>query len=130
MTKRLLGLAAVLFAPAPLTAAEPVDYARDVKPILKERCYACHGALKQKGKLRLDTAALAATGGRTGPAIAPGKPAESLLLERVGDSDDKSRMPPEGKPLTPEQIARLKLWIEQGAKAPKDEQAEADPKKH
>ena len=50
-------LAACVFA-SPLSAAEPVDYVRDVKPILRERCYACHGALKQKAKLRLDTVAL------------------------------------------------------------------------
>ncbi len=129
MITRLVTLATALLAAPPLFA-EPVDYTRDIKPILKERCYACHGALKQKGKLRLDTAALAATGGRNGPAITPGKPAESLLLERVSDTDDKSRMPPEGKPLTADQIARFKRWIDEGAKAPKGEQPEVDPKKH
>ncbi len=130
MNRWLLTLAAVGLLAGPLFAAEPVDYARDIKPILKERCYACHGALKQKAKLRLDTAAHALAGGKTGPAIEPGKPAASLLVERVSDTDDRSRMPPEGKPLTAEQIALLKAWIEQGAKAPKDEQPEADPAKH
>src|SRR5688500_13343298 len=130
MNRWLLGLAVTCLPLRPVTAAEPVDYLRDVKPILRERCYACHGALKQKAKLRLDTAASAAEGGRTGPAIKPGDAAASLLLARVGDTDDRSRMPPEGKPLTAEQIALLKAWIEQGAKAPKDEQPEADPAKH
>jgi mono/diheme cytochrome c family protein len=130
MTRWLLTLAAVGLSLASARAAEPVDYARDVKPILRERCYACHGALKQKAKLRLDTAALATVGGKTGPAIDPGKPAASLLMERVGDPDERTRMPPEGKPLTAEQIALIKAWIEQGAKAPKDEQPEADPAKH
>ncbi|MBN9119520.1 MAG: DUF1553 domain-containing protein [Planctomycetes bacterium] len=120
---------ALACSPSASIAAEPVDYLRDVKPILRERCYACHGALKQKAKLRLDTVALATTGGRTGPAIEPGK-AASLLLERVTSADDRTRMPPEGKPLPAEQIALLKTWIEQGAKAPKDEQPETDPAKH
>ena len=68
-------------------------------------------------------------GGRTGPALAPGRPAESLLLERVGSDDERTRMPPEGKPLSAEQVALLKAWVEQGAKAPKDEQPEADQRK-
>ena len=57
MTRWLPALAAVCLQLAPAVAAEPVDYLRDIKPILRERCYACHGALKQKAKLRLDTAA-------------------------------------------------------------------------
>jgi hypothetical protein len=130
MNRWLLGLAAICFPLGPVTAAEQVDYLRDIKPILRERCYACHGALKQKAKLRLDTVAHAAEGGRTGPAIKPGHAAASLLLARVGDTDDRSRMPPEGKALTAPQIALLKAWIDQGAKAPKDEQPEADPAKH
>ncbi len=109
-------------------AAEPVDYLRDIKPLLKQRCYACHGALKQKGKLRLDTAAAMATGGRNGPAVSAGDPAGSVLLERVSDPDH--RMPPEGKPLTEPQIALLKEWIRHGAKAPQDEKPEADSKDH
>ncbi|MBM3979831.1 MAG: DUF1553 domain-containing protein [Planctomycetes bacterium] len=129
MSRWFLALAAACFATPAARAAAPVDYLRDIKPVLKERCYACHGALKQKGKLRLDTAALATTGGRTGPAITPGKPG-SLLLERVCDTDDRTRMPPEGKPLSPEQIKLLKAWIEQGAKAPTDEAPELDPSKH
>ena len=113
-----------------LPAAEPVDYVRDIKPILRDRCYACHGALKQKGKLRLDTRSLAVTGGRSGTAIKPGDSAASLLLERVSASDESSRMPPEGKPLTASQISLLKRWIEQDARAPVDEKPETDPRKH
>src|SRR5689334_21780945 len=110
--------------PGPVIAAEPVDYLRDIKPILRERCFACHGALKQKAKLRLDAATLAVEGGCSGAAIKPRDAAASLLLERVSDSNVESRMPPEGKPLTPAQIALLKAWIEEGAKAPADEKPE------
>src|SRR5579871_1945840 len=123
-------LALLLTWAPPLVAAEPVDYLRDIKPVLRERCYACHGALKQKSKLRLDTAALARTGGRRGPAVVPGKATDSLLIERVTDPDETSRMPPEGKPLTEQQIALLRAWIDLGAPAPADEQPETDPRQH
>src|SRR4051812_9907858 len=101
MPRRLFTLALLATLAAPAPAADPVDYARGVKPLLKERCFACHGALKQKGKLRLDTAAHMTKGGTSGPAVKPGDPAASLLLERVTHPDESTRMPPEGKPLTP-----------------------------
>jgi hypothetical protein len=111
-------------------ADEPIDYFKQVKPILAERCTACHGALKQKGKLRLDTAALAIKGGKNGPAVNAGDPARSLLLQRVTAADETDRMPLEGKPLSPVQIAILKQWIAEGAKAPANEQADKDPSEH
>jgi hypothetical protein len=126
----LLLFPGLLLLPAPLAAADTVDYLHDIKPILKERCYACHAAVKQKGQLRLDTAAFVRKGGRHGPAIVPGKLADSHLVQRVCDPEDSVRMPPEGKPLTDRQIALLKAWIEQGAAAPADEKPEADPRKH
>src|SRR6476661_3279623 len=86
--------------------ADPVDYVQDIKPILSSRCYSCHGALKQKNGLRLDTAALTKEGGSGGPAIVPGKSDESLLIEAVAGADGVKKMPPEGEPLTPEQIAK------------------------
>ena len=114
-----------------LTAAEPpVDYTRDIKPVLRERCFACHGALKQESGLRLDTAALLKTGGDGGAGFVIGQPENSRLLERISDTDPATRMPPEGQPLTPEQIAHFTAWIAQGAPAPADEQPEADPRQH
>ena len=71
-------------------------------------CPKCHGALKQKAKLRLDTVALMTAGGKSGAAITPGKPADSLLFDRVSDPHESTRMPPEGKPLTAAQVATLK----------------------
>src|SRR5262245_52571789 len=129
MTFRLAAVATVLIS-APVWAADPVDYTRQVKPLFKERCSACHGALKQQGKLRVDTVALIAKGGKSGPAIKPGDPAGSLLIERVSDADDDTRMPPEGKPLSAEQIALLRSWIAEGAKGPADEKVEEDPRAH
>ena len=126
---RLVVLAALLI-PVPAFGDDPVDYLRDVKPLLRDRCYACHGALKQRSKLRLDTVAAMAKGGHAGPAVTAGDPDHSLLLERVTDPNEKERMPPIGKRLTEQQVAVLKAWIRQGAPAPKDEKPEQDPRDH
>jgi mono/diheme cytochrome c family protein len=124
----LLGL--FLMAVQARAADDRVDYTTQIRPVLRERCFACHGALKQKGGLRLDTAALAIKGGDSGAAIEPGNTDASLLLERVTATDLAQRMPPEGEPLTPEQIAALKQWIAQKAPAPADERPERDPRDH
>src|SRR5215831_12597056 len=104
-------LAAALASPA-LTAAE-VDYVRDVKPILSARCFACHGAVRQKAGLRLDAAGLIRKGGKHGPAVVPGQPAASLLIEAV-HGQDRPRMPPEseGEALPEKEIALLQSWID------------------
>ncbi len=111
-------------------AANDVAYLRDIRPLFKERCFACHGALKQEAGLRLDTGAMVRAGGDSGEAVLPGEPRQSLLIERVTASNVDERMPPEGMPLTPAQIADVRRWIESGAISPPDEQPEADPDKH
>jgi Protein of unknown function (DUF1553)/Protein of unknown function (DUF1549)/Planctomycete cytochrome C len=130
MQRFLFALATVVASAPFCQAAERVDYLREVKPILKARCYACHGALQQKARLRLDTVALMRKGGRHGAVIQPQDSSASLLVERVSAADDASRMPREGKPLSPEQITLLKRWIDQGATGPADEKAEEDPRQH
>ena len=83
----------VLLAAAAVASADgPVDYTRDIKPILRQHCVACHGAKVTKSKLRLDTAALALKGGSSGPAIVPGKASESLLIDAV-KGNGMERMP-------------------------------------
>ena len=114
----------------PCLAQEAVDYARQIKPVLQARCYSCHGALKQEAGLRLDTAAFAIRGGEAGAAIKSGDADGSLLLKRVSAAEESERMPPEGEPLKPTEIAALKTWISQGAKAPADESPERDPRDH
>src|SRR5262245_41154978 len=113
-------------------AAGAVDYVRDVKPILAGRCYACHGALLQKVKLRLEAVALMLRCGSGGPAVAPGKSHDSLLIQHVTAAEGARRMPPEseGEGLKDREIALLKAWINQGARAPADDKPEADPKDH
>ncbi|MBA4188704.1 MAG: hypothetical protein C0467_11955 [Planctomycetaceae bacterium] len=123
---RLLPLWLAVLFPTTATAADTVDYRKDIKPVLQERCYACHGSLAQKAKLRVDSAANMLKGG----AIVPGKPGESELILRVASANDETRMPPEGHPLKPEQIAKLKAWVEQGAKVPADDTQEPDPRDH
>jgi hypothetical protein len=113
-------------------ADEGVDYLKQIRPILRARCIACHAALKQEGGLRLDTAALAIKGGDSGSVIVPGDVAKSKIVDRVSAADVAERMPPEseGTPLSAEQISLLRSWIAAGAAAPADEQPEADPKAH
>ncbi|MDB5335649.1 MAG: rane protein involved in colicin uptake [Planctomycetaceae bacterium] len=131
MMKFSLVLVIVLATATVSVAKEPdSDYQRHVKPLLKERCFACHGALKQQSGLRLDTGASIRRGGEGGPAITVGKAAESLLIERITEAEPSLRMPPEGKPLTPEQIALIRAWIETGAVTPENEQPEEDPRAH
>jgi len=95
-----------------------VDFVKEVQPILKAACHRCHGPDMQMGRLRLDSKALALQGGLSGKAIVPAKPSESLLLQRVLGQGDKVRMPLDGSPLSPEQIAVLQRWIEAGAEWP------------
>src|SRR4051794_38963839 len=70
----------------------PSDYTGRVKPILKARCYACHGALKRKAGLRLDTGAAIRRGGDGGPAVVSGRADESPLIDRVTSTDPAYRM--------------------------------------
>ncbi len=105
-------------------------YLQDVKPILSERCFACHGALKQESGLRLDTAKAIRAGGDSGEIVVVGHPESSLIIERVSVPDESLRMPPEGEPLSGEEIEALTRWIEAGAIGPENEQPEADPQQH
>ena len=102
------------------TPSRPLNFARDVRPILSDNCFACHGPddQKRKAKLRLDTregAFAKLEGGE--PVIVPGKPDESDLIDRIENDDPELRMPPKksGKQLTAEQVAVLRRWVEQGA---------------
>ncbi len=105
-----------------------VDYMQHVRPILARSCYRCHGPLKQEQGLRLDTVAAMITGGDSGTALAPGKPADSLLLGAImGDAG--FQMPKQGPPLSPDEVAVIRAWIDQGAVAPGND-VPADPLDH
>jgi uncharacterized membrane protein len=105
-------------APAALLPGAPIDFVKQIQPILEAKCVSCHGAEKKKGGLRLDTEELALKGGENGPAYVPGKPEESQIIKLITSTDDDEKMPPpnkNNKPLTPEEITILTTWVKQGA---------------
>jgi mono/diheme cytochrome c family protein len=117
----------LLFLLANVATAAPVDYTREIKPLLQATCVKCHGALTQKSDLKLDTAAAALAGGVSGPSIIPGKSAESSLIQTLeGKHEYVPKMPYKRPPLDAAQIALLKRWIDEGAKAPADEKPSDD----
>lgn len=107
------------FAANSAFAAAKVDFAKDIAPIFEKSCVECHGAEKQKGKLRLDTKEATFKGGENGDAVVAGKPDKSDAYRRVmlpkGHDDI---MPPKGDPLSKAQQDLIKAWIEQGAEWP------------
>jgi hypothetical protein len=98
--------------------AAEVDYVRDVQPILARSCTSCHGPQKQRRSLRLDTAASVREGGDSGPAVVPGQSAQSRLYQAITGAANVTAMPPKGPRLDATEIARIKTWIDQGAKLP------------
>jgi hypothetical protein len=124
MPRSLLGLSFLLIVAGPVLAAEPkpapVDFNRDVRPVLSKNCFACHGpdAAGRASKLRLDRRdSVTAVDKKGHAAIVPGAPDKSELIRRIISDDDGERMPPpESKhTLTPEQVATLKRWVAEGA---------------
>ncbi|HJT75619.1 MAG TPA: PSD1 and planctomycete cytochrome C domain-containing protein, partial [Gemmataceae bacterium] len=113
-----LCLAVALGCPWAVSAAgqPPVDYARDVLPILQANCYRCHDARKNESGLRLDVRSRALRGGESGkPAIVPGSSGKSDLVRRVSLTSGEEAMPPGKKKLTAEQVRLLRAWIDAGA---------------
>ena len=126
----IVRISLIVFLLSPTALFAEVDYERDVKPLLKTKCWACHGPLKQESGLRVDAGLLLKTGGDSGPAVVPGDAKQSLLLDRVASTDELERMPPDGEHLTPKQIETLKQWVDSGAKSPADELPQQDPSDH
>jgi uncharacterized membrane protein len=98
-------------------AADPLVFQDVIQPILQAHCVECHGAEKQKGKLRLDSLEQLLKGGESGAAVVAGDAKKSPLLARMLlPMSDDDRMPPEGKPSPkPEELALIEFWIERGA---------------
>jgi mono/diheme cytochrome c family protein len=109
------------------SAAKPVEFAKDVKPIFAKYCIECHGPSKSKGGLRLDRKADALKGGESGAVLIAGKSAASLLYQRISNSDAERVMPPRDPRLTAKEIATLKSWIDQGSNWPDDGSAATNP---
>ncbi|MCP5560752.1 MAG: DUF1549 domain-containing protein, partial [Verrucomicrobiaceae bacterium] len=94
-------------------------FEKEVRPILVKRCFECHSDTKQKGGLRVDHIGYLKSGGDTGPALVPGKPEESALIEAVRYGNEDFQMPPKRK-LPDAEIAVLERWIQTGAAWPED----------
>ena len=103
----------LLTATLTLSGAEIV-FNSDVKPILRTRCYGCHGPEQQMGTFRLDQKERAMIAGRGEPAIVPGNSAQSLMYRRISGARLGPQMPLTGA-LSDEEIATIKAWIDQGA---------------
>lgn len=131
LTRSLGLLSGLVFCLLTAMAAEPdlgklppaadkkgVTYEKDIKSILDKSCIKCHGAEKQKAKLRLDSLAAVMKGGEDGKVIESGNSAKSVIVQAVARLDPDSAMPPKGggPPLTKEQVGLIRAWIDQGAK--------------
>jgi hypothetical protein len=127
MTVRILLLASEL---AGQEATDLEFFEKRVRPVLVERCYPCHsaGAPKLKAGLRLDSRAAALKGGDRGPALVPGQPAKSLLVEAVSYTNVDLRMPPKGRLPAP-QAADIAEWVRRGAPWPPESAAAPAPAK-
>ena len=100
-------------------AARPIHFSKEIRPILSENCFFCHGPdeKKREAGLRLDEEASAKKNNDGTTAVVPGHPEKSALLERIVSKDPDEVMPPlkQHKTISPEQIALLTEWIKQGA---------------
>ncbi len=111
--------AAIIGLAASWGALAAPDFQKEILPILQKSCIECHGAEKQKGKLRLDSQEASLKGGKDGPAYKAGDPDGSPVIQRVSlPANHDDRMPPEGDPLSEAQIKLLREWIADGAKWP------------
>ena len=101
------------------------SYSSQIKPLLTKHCAKCHGSQKQQSGLRIDSAKGILDGGDTGPAIVPGDSAKSILVQAITGTEGASKMPPEGPSLSADEIALIRKWIDNGAKSPANEIADA-----
>lgn len=102
-----------------LKRTAPVLYDKDVEPILIDKCAVCHSDNIKEGKFDVGSYEGLIKGGKHGAAVVPGKSAESFLVKLAARTEKKFMPPEDEEPLTPKELALIKLWIDQGAKAPK-----------
>tara|TARA_R110002111_G_scaffold262875_1_gene342552 strand:+ start:123138 stop:125573 length:2436 start_codon:yes stop_codon:yes gene_type:complete len=115
----------LLLSGANTFSAEPVDFRRDVAPILHRHCLSCHNDRIRRGGLSLHSAQAAVNGGESGPSIDPGDPTASYLLDLITPSDGSAEMPRDAPPLSENEIAIIRDWIKVGATWPAE--FEIDP---
>ncbi len=125
---KLAGLLLLVLSVEP-SISHAVDYETDVKATLKDRCFSCHGSVKQEGELRLDAGTLIMKGGSQ-EVVVPGQSGESELIKRITSTELDYRMPPDGARLTERQLALLRNWIDEGCDFPDDEVIPKQPSEH
>ena len=124
MVARTTGAVAILLLSLSASAQDAREgiefFEKKIRPVLVERCYTCHSgrARKSKGGLLLDTAEGVLSGGVSGPAIVPGDPDQSRLIQAIRYGDDKLRMPPKRR-LAPGQVKDFERWVRIGAPDPR-----------
>jgi WD40 repeat protein len=94
---------------------QPINYDTEIAPILTAKCAGCHSGKVRRGKYDMSTVTGLVAGGDTGPAIVPGKSADSLLVKLAGRTQKPTMPPKDEEPLSPQELALVKLWIDQGA---------------
>ncbi len=102
----------------PPAVSRPIDFEKEIQPIFLNSCVVCHGPNAQRSNLRLDSRSAVLKGGLSGPAIIPGKSAESLLVRLVAGLEGDKLMPLGGPRLSDEQIGLIRAWVDQGAPWP------------
>src|SRR5439155_4022922 len=118
LTRATLFTCLVLLSSFRAAAGSPtVDFATEIQPIFRASCYTCHQGDKAAAGLHLDSKA-ALDGGISGKVLIPGRSKDSLILRRLLTTDPRARMPLGTAPLTPEKIALIRAWIDQGAQWP------------
>ncbi|MCX8489092.1 MAG: hypothetical protein ORN22_08300, partial [Opitutales bacterium] len=115
------------------TAAQLEFFEKEVRPVLADNCYKCHGPKKQKSSLRLDSRELILKGGEVGPVVVPGKPEASRLILAIKHTKakDVEAMPSADEKISPKAIAALTEWVRQGLPWPTESSPVAhDPRNH
>ena len=108
-------LSCLLAVTALAVGAEPVDFQRDVAPILQQRCVSCHNDRDRRGGLSIQSVEKVNQGGDSGQVIESGDAASSYLWELLAPTDGKAKMPKGEKPLAASEIATIRRWIDEGA---------------
>src|SRR4029077_18295300 len=102
----------------PPPISQPVDFVKDVQPLLRKHCFECHAAGNEEGGVNLGIRQRVLEGGDHGPVLMAGDSANSRLIHLVAALDKQEVMPPQAKPLSNDEVGLLRAWIDQGAKWP------------
>jgi mono/diheme cytochrome c family protein len=123
-----LGAANLDLTKLPPAVTRPVDFVKDIEPLLAAHCYKCHGEQRSEADLRWDLKESAMKGSDHGPVILVGKSAESRMIQLVAGIDAQQVMPKKGERLSAEQVGLLRAWIDQGANWPEPSLVKKSPK--